>query len=168
MNTPSLPDWMIEEINRHSDEDPCFLPFPPDFQVVLPTPKPPLAIDIKNDGQVCFWPINQAETRIDISPAGCFATHCTLIFERTGSLDINLELGIIQLTSRFSVLDVDNWRPTGQICECAADCGGAGSLEFFTSELTAGDYKVFLGDNELGKISIPLESNNLQCFYTEP
>ena len=107
----------------------CELPSLLERGLVQITPVPGDLDIIENQGRICFYPTPDASFNIGLSPAGCYASHCTLIYERTGDLEVDLETKALQFNSRFVVQSAwQVWEPDAG-CVCAADCGGAGIWE---------------------------------------
>jgi len=139
---------------------PCsLLPEPLSGQSIEPPWVLPFGVSVyENDGAVCFTPV-QGEIRtqelvVKILEPGCGTRGCTQVFERTGSMQVNASAYSIQLTSRFAFRYFESKNP---ICGSVINlCGGAGYLEFQTGALPEGAYKVWLGQNLLGEIILPL------------
>lgn len=135
----------------------------------------PFDVDIiQNEGQVCFRPSadhRAADLRtrllVDVISSGCYSSSCTLAYERNAEMQIDLEQQRIRFLSRFMVKDYSGVPgPAGEVCECTADCGGAGMIEFDTGELPAGVYQIELGTKVIGEISIPFYHSS-KCLSTE-
>lgn len=74
----------------------------------------------------------------------------------------------IHLYSRFSVKSLGYKRfAAKEACGCTEDCGGAGILEFETGALQDGVYAVYLGETQLGSLSIPLKQDTLFCLHPD-
>lgn len=136
---------------------------------LVSTSTPEGAVTLENEGQVCFYPISPTQLRASIS-AGCFPSYCTKVFERVGDMQVNTDEFVIQLHSRFvarSIAGTPN--ASGQVRACAADCGGAGYLDFETEELGEGTYLVRLGEEDIGTLNVPFWPNHV-CFdnYKRP
>ncbi len=147
-------------------ESACSLPIPPDYVVVQPSPFPKDATILENEGFICFFPLSEYAFDIQVASSGCYATGCTLIFERTGNIDIDQDTFTIQFNSRYVVKPVGNERESGAVCECAADCSGAGSLRFRTNELQDGMYRIKLGETQIGQLVVPFYGTDI-CWTTE-
>ncbi len=122
---------------------------------------------LANEGSVHISPIQQDipshELIVEIAAPGCNDTPCTQVFERTGSLSVNLDDQSIQLTSRFAIRPFE-FGPNA--CSPVIPmCGGAGLVEFRTGELPDGIYQVWLGLNKIGEIAIPLDKPQ-QTLYS--
>ncbi len=139
---------------------PCsLLPEPLSGQSIEPPWVLPFGVSVsENDSAVCFTPV-QGETRtqelvVKILEPGCGTRGCTQVFERTGSMQVNASAYSIQLTSRFAFRHFES---KNSACDPVINlCGGAGYLEFQTGALPEGAYKVWLGQNLLGEIILPL------------
>ena len=147
-------------------ESACFLPIPPDYVVVQPSPFPKDATILENEGHICFFPLSEDDFDVYVASSGCYATSCTLIFERTGNIDIDQDTFTIQFNSRYVIKAVGNERESGAVCECAADCSGAGSLRFKTNELQDGIYSIKLGETQIGQLVVPFYGTDI-CWTTE-
>jgi hypothetical protein len=125
--------------------------------VIPATPYPAEATVIANEGSVCFYPTPDSSFNVGLSASGCHASGCTIVYERTGDMVVDLETHTIQFYSRFVVQDaMSYWGPgAGGQCGCAADCGGAGDLRFDTPRLPDGLYRVRLGDMQIGELRVP-------------
>jgi hypothetical protein len=152
---------------EHPDQTPaCFLPIPPWDVIVQPTPFPKDVTIIENEGSICFVPLSEYAFDVQVSSSGCYSSGCTLIFERTGNIEIDQDAFTIQFNSRYAIKEVGNVRDSGESCECAADCGGAGYLHFKTNELQDGIYSIKLGETQIGELAVPFHSNDI-CWSTE-
>jgi len=89
-----------------------------------------------------------------------------LIFERTGNIEVDQDTFTIQFNSRYVIKAVGNERESGAVCECAADCSGAGSLRFKTNELQDGIYSIKLGETQIGQLVVPFYGDSI-CWTTE-
>ena len=149
------------------DESSCFLPIPPDYVIVQPSPFPKDVTIIEDEGYMCFYPLSEYAFDIQVSSSGCYPSGCTLIFESTGNIEIDQDTFTIQFNSRYAIKEVGSVRESGAVCECAADCGGAGNLRFKTSELHDGIYSIKLGETQIGELVVPFYGNSI-CWTTEP
>lgn len=134
----------------------CVLPPVPEANMVPATPYPAEATVIADEGFICFYPTPDSSFNVQLSAAGCYASHCTIVYGRTGDMEVDLETNTIQFYSRFVVQSARTvWGPQGAQCGCAADCGGAGDLRFDTPRLPDGVYRVRLGDRQIGELTVP-------------
>jgi hypothetical protein len=138
------------------------------YTILTPVFPMPTDVTIEVDqGKVCLYPVTPLQLRITVGSAGCYSSSCTIVYERTGDMKINQNDFTIQLSSRFAAKNIANIWKSGVGPLCTADCGGAGHLEFQTSELPEGVYAVKLGDLKIGDLVIPAFPNYVQCFSSE-
>ncbi|MEW5872633.1 MAG: hypothetical protein AB1894_25455 [Chloroflexota bacterium] len=127
---------------------------------------------IKNQGRVCFWPMQlddlpANDLRVQVISSGCYSSSCTLVYGRTGRMKIDQAAFTVRLTSRFAVRPLDSSQfGVNKGCLCTLDCAGAGRLEYETGPLQEGDYQVFIGRILVGTVTIPFTQLSL-CLDTE-
>jgi hypothetical protein len=110
-------------------------------------------------GQVCFQrsPLGSSAIKASISGVGCFSSSCTEVLERKGDVKIDAANLALKFSSRFVV------RPIHERRLCTADCGGAGIVWLDIETLPAGVYSVWLGKQQVGTLSVPIDQNKLTC-----
>jgi hypothetical protein len=114
-----------------------------------------------NQDQVCIQPPvpGSAVIRFSIGGVGCYSSSCTEVFWRRGDLKVDLENHALRLSSIFVV------RPRIEAERaCTADCGGAGVIWFELQSLPAGSYAIWLGDQKLGDLQVPLSPDQFVCL----
>jgi hypothetical protein len=145
---------------------PCDFPIPPHDGIVPPTPFPKDVTIIENDGRVCFLSLSESTFEAQVYSSGCFSSSCTLVFERTGNMEIDQDTFTIQFTARFAVKPIGSVRASGDVCACTADCEGAGILRFKTNQLPKGIYRIKFGETQIGELLVPSYRGDL-CLSTE-
>jgi len=147
----------------------CNPPAPPLNATVLPTPSPPGTIMRDNEGSVCFYPESPTSFRANVSTDSsvCLSSSCTSIFERTGDMQIAPGDHILKFTARFAARGAYGEGGEGYVCECTADCGGAGYLDFETGDLEEGVWSIMLGDLKLGDLVVPPQTQQYVCFSSQ-
>lgn len=151
---------------RSGAESPCYLPIPPHDGIVQPSPFPKDVTIIENDGFICFFADSESTFNVQVSSSGCYSSGCTLVFERTGDMEIDHDTFTIQFTARYAVKPVGSVRASGEVCECTADCGGAGDLRYKINELPEGIYRIKYGETQIGQLVLPFVGND-NCWSTE-
>ncbi len=138
----------------------CELPSLLERGLLQITPVPGELDIYEDEGRICFYPTPGASFNVSLGPSGCYASYCTLVYERTGDMAVDLEARALRFSSRFVVQSAwQVWGPDAS-CGCAADCGGAGELRFDTPPLPDGVYGVYLGDVQIGQLTVPFHGLN--------
>lgn len=108
---------------------------------------------VENTGFVCFKKMSQDSKSIyvDVRPPGCYSSSCTEVLEQSGDMAVDEKNRVIRFHSRFEFRDISNVVET-----CTADCGGAGRLRFEVEALSPGEYEIWLGEERLGSLHMPL------------
>lgn len=145
---------------------PCDLSIPSHDGIVPPLPFPKDVTINENEGRICFLSLSESTFEAQVYSSGCFSSSCTLVFERTGNMEIDQDNFTIQFTARFVVKPIGSVRESGDVCACTADCGGAGILRFKTNQLREGIYRIKFGETQIGELLVPSYRGNL-CLSTE-
>jgi hypothetical protein len=119
------------------------------YTVFLNPRRPQPVMTIENRGEICFRIDDVGDMIASVSPEGCFSPGCTQQVQKVGKAVVdrrNLELSfetlfVLAETSRFPF-------------PCIDDCFGGGTIDFNLGMLDVGDYAVWLGDENIGKLMI--------------
>jgi hypothetical protein len=119
------------------------------YTVFLNVRRPEPGMIIENRGGICFRVDDAGDMIASVSPEGCFSTSCTRQVQKVGTTIVdrwNFELSfetrfVLAETSRFPLPCIDN-------------CFGGGTLVFNLGMLDVGDYSVWLGDENIGKLMV--------------
>lgn len=110
-------------------------------------PEPPITVE--NRGEICFWIDDEGDMIASVSPEGCFSPGCTHQAQKVGRVIVdkwNFKLSfettfVLTETSRFPF-------------PCIDDCSGGGTINFNLGMLDVGDYSVWLGNENIGKLMV--------------
>jgi hypothetical protein len=119
------------------------------FTVFVNVKRPEPGMTIENRGEICFWLDEVGDMMASISPEGCFSTSCTHQVQKVGKAVVDKQdfelrfeaLFVLAETSRFPLPCIDN-------------CSGGGTIDFNLGMLEVGDYSVWLGDENIGKLLV--------------
>jgi hypothetical protein len=131
---------------------------------------------IENQGRICFLPgqygnLPTSDVLIQVYSSGCYSSSCTLVYERTGQLEIDQAAFSIHVSSRFVVKSLRYSRFGVRVGEgegraCTADCGGAGLLEYEIGPLRDGVYRFYIGETLVGWLMFP-DGSYYGCLDTD-
>jgi len=140
--------------------------------IASPTPHSE-KITIEDKGIICFQKIQPSDNKITVYISthpddGCFSSSCTEVVERKGDMQVNEQDLSIHFYSRFVVRPIgyDELTPEtpGEVPVCTTDCGGAGFIWFEIEALPEGVYSIWLGENRVGDLEVPIDPTKLTCF----
>lgn len=117
-----------------------------------------------NQGEVCFFG-KDYKGWISI---GCFSSSCTFQKERDVSVGVDLENGIINISSRV-VLGESTDENIEEISVCTDDCGGVEfTFDFSGFRLAGKKYSVMYGDKAIGTLDTDFDADGASdrpvCF----
>jgi hypothetical protein len=153
-------------VETQTPDSPCRIPDLPHNSIILRTPSPRGATIMKDEGKVCFQAISPNKLHASVYPLGCYSSSCTVVFERTGRMEVHQNTYEIEFRSRYVVMSIFDFRNIKEGCLCSLDCGGAGHLEYETDDLKEGVYTVRLGRAKIGEVLIPFQHASV-CLDTE-
>jgi hypothetical protein len=119
------------------------------YTVFLNPRRPQPVMTIENRGEICFQVDDIGDMIVSVSPEGCFSPGCTRQVQKVGKVvvdrwdfKLNFETSfVLAETSRFPF-------------PCIDDCYGGGTIVFNLGMLDVGDYSVWLGDENIGKLMV--------------
>jgi hypothetical protein len=116
------------------------------------TATPPLKIKrtrIEDAGQVCFMGgPNSVAVRGSFAPRGCYSTSASRPLEQTLSLKVDPDQLRIEFHTSFLIETMLGVIQT-------TDCSSEGTISFNVGEVDAGVYSIWIGNRNVGKLSLP-------------
>jgi hypothetical protein len=115
---------------------------------------------IQNEGYLCFSEYADALlARGYFIPKGCFSSSCTRPIQQSIDIKVDTASFAIRFNTLFVVIDpFAAQRLQRGSYACTEDCGGAGIIKFEIGDVERGNYTVWLGERNLGRISFPPET----------
>jgi hypothetical protein len=101
-------------------------------------------------GEVCFYQQLGLPWRAQVETAGCYSTRCTRQVQKVGSLILDQESHTMHFEASWVLAETSGF-PFG----CTDDCMGGGTVDFYFDDIEVGDWAVFIGDENIGKVMIP-------------
>jgi hypothetical protein len=110
-------------------------------------PEPPMVIE--NRGEICFQVDDDGDMIAAVSPEGCFSPGCTRQIQTVGKAVVDRWDFELSFETRFLLAETSRFP-----FPCIDECSGGGTIVFNLGMLDVGDYSVWLGDENIGKLMV--------------
>ena len=119
------------------------------YTVFLNMRRPEPAMTIENRGEICFQVDNVGDMIASVSPKGCFPPGCTQQVQKVGKVVVDRWDFELNFETRFDLAETSRFP-----FPCSDSCSGGGTIVFNLDMLDVGDYSVWLGDENIGKLMV--------------
>jgi hypothetical protein len=119
------------------------------FSLFVNVKRPEPGMIIENRGQICFRLNDVGDMIASVSPEGCFSTSCTRQVQKVGTTIVDKRGFELRFDARFVLAETSRFP-----LPCIDNCFGGGTIDFNLGMLDVGDYSVWLGDENIGKLMV--------------